>query len=134
MKPADISRDWRVILGLALIVIGVSNWIVGDRRTRQYGAIIAQRPNTAVDQSYRSFDELEGGADAVLQPFTDEQRRVSYATARMDFYHATVLTGDAFVIAGLIVTCLGFLALIRRDAHRVRSRLAQLLRAGPPDS
>lgn len=132
MKLDDISRDWRVLLGLALILVGVANWIVGARRTREYSAIIATRRSPQADQAYRSFDELEGGAEAVLEPFTDEQRRLSYATARMDFYHATVLTGDAFVLAGLFIACVGFLALIRRDARRVRDRLGRMLGAGPP--
>ena len=35
----------------------------------------------------------------VLAPFTNAQRKVSYATARMDFYHATFLTGQALVLA-----------------------------------
>jgi hypothetical protein len=132
MKLADVSRDWRVMLGAGLIAIGVANWTVGRHRTAQYSAMIAAQPATAADQSYRSFDELESGADAVLEPFTDSQRQVSYATARMDFYHATVMTGDAFVIAGLLVTCVGFLGLIRRDAARAVSVGMRSLGEGPP--
>jgi len=84
--------------------------------------------------STRSFDELGAGADAVLEPFTAEQRRVSYATARMDFYHATFITGEALVIGGAIVICLGFLGLIKRDASHATARRLDLraLGEGPP--
>ncbi|MGH7838014.1 MAG: hypothetical protein ACREQC_09375 [Candidatus Binataceae bacterium] len=133
MKPADVSRDWVVLLGLGLVLIGVANWLVGRHRTRQYSGIVAAQPDTGADNSYRSFDELGDGADAVLRPFTEEQRRVSYATARMDFYHATYMTGYGLVIGGLFVTFLGFLRLIRRDAWRATRRATiRMIDEGPP--
>lgn len=133
MKLEDVSRDWRVVLGLSLILIGVANWVVGRHRTRQYSGIVAAQPDPAANESYRSFDELDNGVDAVLEPFTEEQRRVSYATARMDFYHVTFMTGYAMVIAGLVVTFFGFLGLIRRDASRAVGRMTiRTLGEGPP--
>ncbi|MGO9268565.1 MAG: hypothetical protein ACLQBA_27380 [Candidatus Binataceae bacterium] len=134
MKLAQVSREWRVVLGLAMVVIGTANWFVGRQRTQQYSGIIAAVPDSAAEQAYRSFDELGAGADAVLEPFTAEQRRVSYATARMDFYHATFITGEALVIGGAIVICLGFLGLIKRDASHATARRLDLraLGEGPP--
>jgi hypothetical protein len=118
MKLTDLSHDWRVVLGVGLIALGGANWGVGRIRTAQYGRMLSEQPAVAAaDDSYRSFDELES-ADAVLEPFTWRQREASYTTARMDFYHATVMTGDAFVGGGLLLTCIGFLSLIRRDAAR----------------
>jgi hypothetical protein len=116
MKLPDVYRDWRVVFGLALILLGAGNWIVGRERTEQYSKIIAAQSDTSADQAYRSFDELDSAA--VLEPFNSEQRRVSYATARMDFYHATFLTGQALVVVGLILVFLGFLSIIQRDARR----------------
>jgi hypothetical protein len=126
MKPPEAYRDWRVVLGLALMLLGAGNWLVGRIRTEQYSAIIASQPGAEADEAYRSFDELGSGATAVLEPLTAEQRRVSYATARMDFYHATFLTGYALVLAGLALTFAGFLALIRRDARRAAARIRVL--------
>jgi hypothetical protein len=123
MKPPDVYREWCVVLGLALILLGVGNWLVGRLKTQEYSQIIASQRDIAADQAYRSFEELDLGADAVLEPFTAEQRRVSHAAARMDFYHATFLTGYALVIAGLVLTFTGFLALIRHDARRTSRRI-----------
>jgi hypothetical protein len=123
MKPPDVYREWCVVLGLALILLGVGNWLVGRLKTQEYSQIIASQRDIAADQAYRSFEELDPGANAVLEPFTAEQRRVSHATARMDFYHATFLTGYGLVIAGLVLTFAGFLALIRRDARRASRRI-----------
>jgi hypothetical protein len=121
MKLNDLSHDWRVLFGLGLVMLGGVNWTVGRLRTEQYGHILATQPGTLADEAYRSFDEVDS-PDAVLEPFSSRQRKFSYATARMDFYHVTVMTGDAFIGAGLLLTCLGFLRLIRRDAKRVIER------------
>lgn len=123
MKLNDLAHDWRVLFGLGLVVLGGVNWTVGRLRTEQYSQILATQPTARADGAYRSFDELDS-PDAVLEPFTAKQREASYATARMDFYHATVMTGDAFVGGGLLLACLGFLGLIRRDATRaIEARL-----------
>ena len=135
MKLLEITRDWRVDLGLALILIGVANWMVGRIRTREYSVIVAEQPIKPADQSYRSFDELDpnGDADDVLAPFSDAQQRAYYATARMDFYHATFMTGYFLVIIGLIVTFFGFRSLIHHDASRASRHLnIRALGQGPP--
>ena len=123
MKLPDAYHDWRVVLGVALILLGSGNWMVGRLRTQQYSQIIASARPASPDDAYRSFDDLDSTANAVLEPFTDDQRRVSYATARMDFYHATFLTGYVLVMTGLVVTFFGFLGLIRRDTRRVMGRI-----------
>jgi uncharacterized membrane protein len=133
MMP-DMSHNWCVMLGIALILLGSGNWLVGRLRTEQYNELIRSEHSATTDQAYRSFDELDAGAVAVLEPLTAEQRRVSYATARMDFYHATFLTGYVLVLAGLLLTFIGFLSLIRNDAQRTASRFAsRLSRTLSPD-
>ena len=54
MKPVDVSREWRVVLGLAMVVIGAANWLVGRERTEQYNGYVAAVPDNAAEQSYRS--------------------------------------------------------------------------------
>lgn len=124
MKLADVYTEWRVVTGMALIVLGAVNWAIGLDRTQQYSHILAQTPKVSADQAYRSFDELDARSDsAVLAPFSSEQRRVSHATARMDFYHATYLTGQALVTAGIVLALVGFIVLIQRDSRRANQRL-----------
>jgi len=122
VKAPEIYSDWRIAIGFALILLGVGNWYVGLRRAQQAGHIIEQS-SIATTSDYRSFDELEAGAGgAVLRPFSDEAQRVSYATARMDFYHAAFLSGQAMLLVGLGFIIVGFIGLIQRDMRRaVRS-------------
>jgi len=133
MKLPDVYGDWRVVGGLALIMLGAVNWEIGRARTQEYSRIVAGHEEVAVDEAYRSFDELDPHTDsAVLAPFTDAQRQVSYATARMDFYHATFLTGQALVLAGVVLTLLGFITIIQRDNRHVHRRIRTTLGANAP--
>jgi hypothetical protein len=131
MKIPDLYHNWRVMLGVPLILLGSGNWLVGRLKTEQYGELINHKTIATPDQAYRGFDELDAGAVAVLAPLTAEQRRVSYATARMDFYHATFLTGYALVLAGLVLTFLGVLGLIRNDARRAVTRISDQVWRSP---
>jgi hypothetical protein len=133
MKMPDMYHNWRVMFGVALILLGVGNWLVGRLNTQHYSELIRSAGSATPDQAYRSFDELDEGAVAVLEPLTAEQRRVSYATARMDFYHATFLTGYALVVAGLLLTFHGFVGLIRNDARRTTARIADQISRRPDE-
>ena len=121
MKLPDLYTDWKIVVGLGLIMLGAANWIIGVERTQIYSRMIVahQQPASATD--YRSFDELDEGA-AVLEPLTAEQRQASYATARMDFYHAVFLTGRMMVLLGLLITLLGFISVIQQDSRRAFRR------------
>jgi hypothetical protein len=124
MKIPDVYRDWRIMFGLALMLLGAGNWIIGWQKTQLYGQLIANGVHHHSDATAPGFDELEAGASDVLTPFTTPERQVSYARARMDFYHATFLTGQVITVTGLIVMLLGFLSVIRRDARRTVRRVA----------
>jgi hypothetical protein len=118
VKPPDVYTDWRIVAGAALIILGASNWILGLQRTRQYSQMIAAAAHAAAATDYRSFDELEPNTGtAVIEPLTPRARELSYATARMDFYHAIFLTGRVLVLAGVVVILLGFMSVIQRDAR-----------------
>jgi uncharacterized membrane protein len=133
MKLPDVYTDWRIVAGFALIVLGTVNWAIGRVRTQEYSRIVAGTADVSADEAYRSFDELDPRTDgAVLAPFTNAQRRVSYATARMDFYHATFLTGQALVLAGVVLTLLGFIVIIQRDNRHVHRRLRATLGGNAP--
>ena len=124
MKLPDLYTDWKIVVGLGLIMLGAANWIIGVERTQIYSRmIIAHQQPSAAATDYRSFDELDAGAGgAVLEPLTAEQRQASYATARMDFYHAAFLAGRAMVLLGLLVTLLGFITVIQQDSRRAFRR------------
>jgi len=124
MKLPDIYTDWKIVVGLGLIVLGAANWGIGVERTQIYSRmIVAHQQPAAAATDYRSFDELDAGAGgAVLEPLTAEQRQASYATARMDFYHAAFLAGRVMVLLGVLFTLLGFISVIQQDSRRAFRR------------
>jgi multisubunit Na+/H+ antiporter MnhG subunit len=135
MKIPDLYRDWRIVLGIALTVLGAADWFIGFERTHQYSQMIAALPHGSSGIDFRSFDELDpaSGGAAVLDPLTAEERQVSYATARMDFYHATFLTGQVLVLAGVLLTFVGFLGVIQSDTRKTLKRMLEQANAPPPD-
>jgi hypothetical protein len=119
VKLPDIYTDWKIVVGLALIMLGAGNWVIGLQRTQIYSRMIAARSKAGTVTDYRSFDELEAGAGgAVLAPFSERERQTSYATARMDFYHAAFLTGRVMLLLGVLLMLLGFMGVIQRDSRR----------------
>jgi len=124
MKLPDIYTDWKIVVGLGLIMLGAANWGIGVERTQIYSRmIVANQQPAAAATDYRSFDELDAGAGgAVLEPLTAEERRASYATARMDFYHAAFLAGRVMVLLGVLFALLGFISVIHQDSRRAFRR------------
>jgi hypothetical protein len=130
MKLPDLYGDWRIIVGVVLILLGAGNWLVGLNGIVQYRGlgVVATHPNAEL---YRNFDELDARTDgAVLAPLNQEERTISYAAAQMDFYHAVYLTGCILFALGLMVALMAFIGAIRRDARdtiyrRVRSAPSQ---------
>jgi hypothetical protein len=118
MKLPDLYTDWKAVAGLALVILGAGNWFIGLNRTRQYSQMTAAAAHAAAATDYRSFDELDAGTGpAVIEPLTPRERQLSYTTARMDFYHATFLTGQVLVLVGVLLTLIGFISVIQRDAR-----------------
>ena len=119
MKLPDVYTDWKIVIGFALVALGAGNWVIGLQRTQLYSRMVAARAHSTVATDYFSFDELDAGAGgAVLEPLTAQQRQASYATARMDFYHAAFLTGRVMVLLGLLCTLWGFISVIQQDSRR----------------
>lgn len=133
MKLPDIYTDWKIVVGLALVVLGAGNWVLGLERTQTYSRMVAARAHPASATDDRSFDELEAGAGgAILDPLTIQQRQASYARARMDFYHAAFLTGRVIVLLGLALTLLGFITVIQSDSRKALRRPVDPHPALPP--
>ena len=124
MKLPDIYTDWKIVIGLGLAVLGAGNWVVGLERTQLYSRMIVAHQQPAAATDYRSFDELDenAGGAAVLEPLTAQQKQASYATARMDFYHAAFLAGRVMVLLGVMLTLLGFISVIQQDSRRAFRR------------
>ncbi len=129
VKVRQLYTDGWLVAGVILMLLGAGNCLVGLTNAEQYRRMLGVVSQSGADQSYLSFDEfdeLDAHADlAALAPLTEEERKVSYATAHLDFYHAAFLTGRVIFAVGLAMTLLAFIAALRRDTRRA------IRRAGP---
>ena len=59
MKLPDIYTDWKIVVGLALVVLGAGNWVLGLERTQLTAGwsprarIPRQQPTMAVSTSWK---------------------------------------------------------------------------------
>src|SRR5712692_5108857 len=103
MKLPDVYSDWKIMTGVVLIALGAGNWLMGIRKTSEYNHSVSMALESHSEPAYRSFEELDANKNqAALEPLIASQRQVSYATARMDFYHVTAITGRVLFAAGLM--------------------------------
>lgn len=126
MKIRDVYGDWRILIAVVLLALGTGNWLVGLNGIEQYSVIIRAAQGGGVTD-YRNLDELDPATgSAVLAPLTVEQRKVSFARAHLDFYHAVYVTGRILFGVGLIIFFFAMVAAIRRDSRRMAKRAAAL--------
>jgi hypothetical protein len=107
------------------MAIGAADWTIGLARSQHFVHLLAGTRRIDAEKAYRHFEELDAGAgSAVLAPLSAEQKRVSYATARLDFYHAMLWAGEGMVLAGLFFALVGLglrLRTERRNFYNARA-------------
>jgi hypothetical protein len=119
VKTRALYRDWRLVVGVVLVILGVGNWSVGFIGTEQYRQSPNLVPQTAAEDVSSSFEGLDDSSNqAVLTPLTKRQRKVSFNSAQMDFFHAVFVVGEAIFVCGLVTTLLALLSAFRRDAKK----------------
>ena len=47
MKLPDLYTDWKIVVGLGLIMLGAANWIIGVERTQIYSRMIVAHQHPA---------------------------------------------------------------------------------------
>src|SRR2546426_384789 len=68
MKIPDVYRDWRIMFGLALMLLGAGHWIVGWQKNQLYGRLLAHEGRTRPDSPRRGFaPRSDGQADQRLR-------------------------------------------------------------------
>jgi len=118
MKLREIYSSYIMVGGLLCLVLGVGNWAVGAVETAKYQALLHKTAQTGLEESYRSFQELDQQKnEEVLRRINDNREKYNAARVKLNFFYV-VLTGGRFLfILGLLITFLAAVRLIRRDAQ-----------------
>ena len=116
MKIRDFYSSYSLVLGIVCLFLGAGNWIVGILESAKYQALLHKTTQTGLEESYRSFQELDQQKnEEVLQRINQDRERYNAARVKLDFYHVVLVGGRWLLLIGAAVTLGSIIRLIRRD-------------------
>lgn len=118
MKLREIYSSYIMVGGLLCLVLGVGNWAVGAVETAKYQALLHKTAQTGLEESYRSFQELDQQKnEEVLRRINDNREKYNAARVKLNFFYVVLAGGRLLFILGLLITFVAAVRLIRRDAQ-----------------
>jgi hypothetical protein len=118
MKARDIYSSYLLMFGVLCLFLGIGNWIVGALESAKYQALLHKTAQTGLEESYRSFQELDQQKnEEVLLRINQDRERYSAARVKLDFYHVVLIGGRWLLLIGTGVIVIAMIRLIRRDSE-----------------
>jgi hypothetical protein len=100
------------------LFLGIGNWIVGALESAKYQALLHKTAQTGLEESYRSFQELDQQKnEEVLLRINQDRERYSAARVKLDFYHVVLIGGRWLLLIGTGVIVIAMIRLMRRDSE-----------------
>jgi len=116
MKARDIYSSYTLVAGFLLLVLGVGNWIAGAVELTKYQNLLRKTAETGLEESYRSFQELDQQKnEEVLRRINEDRERYNAARVKMDFYYVVLSGGRLLFVIGGLLTFFSLIRLIRQD-------------------
>jgi len=118
MKLREMYSSYAMVGGLLSLVLGIGNWTVGAVESAKYQALLHKTAQTGLEESYRSFQELDQQKnEEVLRRINDNREKYNAARVKLNFFYVVLAGGRLLCILGLILTFIAAFRLIRRDAQ-----------------
>lgn len=125
MKPRDIYSSYLLVAGFLCLFLGLGNWIVGAVEITRYQGLLNRTIQTGLEDSYRSFQELDHQKnEEVLRPINEDREKYNVARVKLDFYYVVVSGGRILFLLGSLLTFFALIRLIRQDTVVKMKRLA----------
>jgi len=116
MKARDIYSSHLLVAGVFLLVFGIGNWIAGAVELTKYQGLLRKTAETGLEESYRSFQELDQQKnEEVLRRINEDRERYNTARVQMDFYYVVLSGGRLLFLLGALLTFFSLIRLIRQD-------------------
>ncbi len=116
LKPRDVYSNYFLVSGLILFSLGIGNWILGAIQISEYQSLLRSTSLTGLEESYRSFQELDPRKNKeVLRRISEDRERYNAARIKVDFYYVVLGGGRLFFFLGLFLTFFASIRLIRQD-------------------
>ena len=127
VKARDIYSSYLLNVGALCLLLGIGNWIVGAVEINKYRTLLHKTAQTGLEESYRSFQELDHQKNQeVLRRINEDRERYNAARAKLNFFYVVLIGGRALFLAGVLLSVCSLIRLIRRDAQFKISRLEEL--------
>jgi hypothetical protein len=118
MKIREIYSSWAMVGGLVCLVLGVGNWTVGALETAKYQALLRKTTQTGLEETYRSFQELDQQKNLeVLRRINDDREKYNAAKVKLNFFFVVLTGGKILFVLGALLAIWAAVRLIRRDAR-----------------
>src|SRR2546426_1222997 len=127
MKPRDMYSSYLLIAGIISLLLGIGNWSVGAVESTKYQSLLHKTAQTGLEESYRSFQELDHQKnEEVLRRINEDREKYNAARVKLNFFYVVLTGGRVLFLLGVLLTLWSLIRLIRRDAQLKIKRLASL--------
>jgi len=118
MKIREIYSSSVMVSGLVCLVLGIGNWTVGALETAKYQALLRKTSQTGLEETYRSFQELDQQKNTeVLRRINDDREKYNAAKVKLNFFFVVLTGGKLLFVIGALLALSAAVSLIRRDAR-----------------
>ena len=116
MKVRDVYSSYLLLAGFILLVLGIGNWVAGAMEISKYQGLLHKSSETGLEDSYRSFQELDQQKnEEVLRTINEDREKYNAARVKIDFYYVVLSGGRLFFLVGALLTFFALIRLIRQD-------------------
>jgi hypothetical protein len=127
VKVREIYSSYLVIAGVVCLTLGIGNWAVGAIESTKYQSLLHKTAQTGLEDSYRSFQELDHQKnEEVLRRINEDREKYNAARVKLNFFYVVLTGGRVLFLLGLLLTLFSMIRLIRRDAQMKLKRIAGL--------
>ena len=127
MKAREIYSSYLVIAGIMCLLLGIGNWTVGAVESTKYQSLLHKTAQTGLEDSYRSFQELDHQKnEEVLRRINEDREKYNAARVKLNFFYVVLTGGRVLFLLGSILTLWSLIRLIRHDAQIKLKRIVGL--------
>src|SRR6266511_718520 len=127
VKVREVYSNYLMIAGVICLVMGIGNWTVGVIESSKYQALLYKTARTGLEETYRSFQELDHQKnEEVLRRINDDREKFNAARVKLNFFYIVLVGGRLLFLSGALLILAALVRLIRRDSQLKIKRLSAL--------
>ncbi|HEY7319295.1 MAG TPA: hypothetical protein VIE89_17150 [Candidatus Binatia bacterium] len=127
MKARDIYSSYLIMTGIICFLLGIGNWIVGAVETTKYQSLLHRTEQTGLEESYRSFQQLDHQKnEEVLRRINEDREKYNAARVKLNFFYVVLTGGRTLFLCGVLIMLWSLIRLIRYDTQKKIGRLNSL--------